>query len=140
MDRAFPNVANGDATDNKNGELRMPAANVARIMRRALPPNAKISEEAKKTVVKSVTEYIRFITGEANGRCKDEQRQIVTADDLLQAMSCHGLDDNVELLNAYMLRFRESDARRPAGEDSSRGRGAADGPASSSNVPPGPTK
>jgi len=42
----------------------LPIANVARIMKRALPKNAKVAKEAKETVQECVSEFISFITSE----------------------------------------------------------------------------
>jgi nuclear transcription Y subunit beta len=41
----------------------LPIANVSRIMKKALPSNAKISKDAKETVQECVSEFISFITG-----------------------------------------------------------------------------
>ena len=41
----------------------MPIANVIRIMRKILPPHAKISDDAKETIQECVSEYISFVTG-----------------------------------------------------------------------------
>ncbi|URD93574.1 Histone-like transcription factor (CBF/NF-Y) and archaeal histone [Musa troglodytarum] len=40
----------------------LPIANVGRIMKKALPANAKISKDAKETVQECVSEFISFIT------------------------------------------------------------------------------
>ncbi|KAE9595340.1 hypothetical protein Lal_00014669 [Lupinus albus] len=93
----------------------MPIANVTRIMRRILPSHAKISDEAKETVQQSVSEFISFVTAEANDRCQSEQRKTVTAEDLLFAMQKLGFDDYVEPLSLYLQRYRESEAEPFAG-------------------------
>ncbi|KAK3158966.1 hypothetical protein QOZ80_2AG0143990 [Eleusine coracana subsp. coracana] len=85
----------------------MPIANVIRIMRRVLPPHAKISDDAKETIQECVSEYISFITGEANERCQREQRKTITAEDVLWAMSRLGFDDYVEPLSIYLHRYRD---------------------------------
>nr|XP_043620323.1 nuclear transcription factor Y subunit B-6-like [Erigeron canadensis] len=85
----------------------MPIANVIRIMRRILPPHAKISDDAKETVQECVSEYISFVTGEANDRCQREQRKTITAEDILWAMSKLGFDDYIEPLTIYLHRYRE---------------------------------
>lgn len=85
----------------------MPIANVIRIMRRVLPAHAKISDDAKETIQECVSEYISFITGEANERCQREQRKTITAEDVLWAMSRLGFDDYVEPLSVYLHRYRE---------------------------------
>ncbi|KAL6197746.1 hypothetical protein ACLB2K_033351 [Fragaria x ananassa] len=90
----------------------MPIANVIRIMRKILPPHAKISDDAKETIQECVSEYISFITGEANERCQREQRKTITAEDVLWAMSKLGFDDYIEPLTLYLHRFREMEGDR----------------------------
>ncbi|RDX89518.1 Nuclear transcription factor Y subunit B-6, partial [Mucuna pruriens] len=90
----------------------MPIANVIRIMRKILPPHAKISDDAKETIQECVSEYISFITGEANERCQREQRKTITAEDVLWAMSKLGFDDYIEPLTMYLHRYREVEGDR----------------------------
>lgn len=90
----------------------MPIANVIRIMRKILPPHAKISDDAKETIQECVSEYISFITGEANDRCQREQRKTITAEDVLWAMSKLGFDDYIEPLTLYLHRYRELEGDR----------------------------
>lgn len=90
----------------------MPIANVIRIMRRILPSHAKISDDAKETIQECVSEYISFITGEANERCQREQRKTVTAEDVLWAMGKLGFDDYIEPLTVFLNRYRESESDR----------------------------
>ncbi|KAI4294811.1 hypothetical protein MLD38_040864 [Melastoma candidum] len=90
----------------------MPIANVIRIMRRILPPHAKISDDAKETIQECVSEYISFVTGEANDRCQREQRKTVTAEDVLWAMGKLGFDDYVGPLSMYLHRYREVETDR----------------------------
>jgi len=42
----------------------LPIANISRIMKNALPDNAKIAKDAKECVQEYVTEFIAFITSE----------------------------------------------------------------------------
>jgi hypothetical protein len=42
----------------------LPIANISRIMKNALPDNAKIAKDAKECVQECVTEFIAFITSE----------------------------------------------------------------------------
>ena len=42
----------------------LPIANISRIMKKALPSNAKIAKDAKETVQECVSEFISFITSE----------------------------------------------------------------------------
>ena len=55
--------------DEKGGNVReqdrfLPIANISRIMKKALPANAKIAKDAKETVQECVSEFISFITSE----------------------------------------------------------------------------
>ncbi|XP_077237599.1 nuclear factor Y, subunit B6 [Tasmannia lanceolata] len=85
----------------------MPIANVIRIMRKVLPTHAKISDDAKETIQECVSEYISFITSEANERCQREQRKTITAEDVLWAMNKLGFDDYIDPLSTYLQRYRE---------------------------------
>ncbi|KAL0693252.1 hypothetical protein Bca4012_060432 [Brassica carinata] len=93
----------------------MPIANVIRIMRRILPAHAKISDDSKETIQECVSEYISFVTGEANERCQREQRKTITAEDVLWAMSKLGFDDYIEPLTLYLHRYREMEGDRGVG-------------------------
>ncbi|KAF5199171.1 Nuclear transcription factor y subunit b-6 [Thalictrum thalictroides] len=90
----------------------MPIANVIRIMRRILPPHAKIADDAKETIQECVSEYISFITSEANDRCQKEQRKTITAEDVLWAMGKLGFDEYVAPLTLFMQRYREFEGER----------------------------
>ncbi|XP_060186646.1 nuclear transcription factor Y subunit B-6-like [Lycium barbarum] len=87
----------------------MPIANVIRIIRKILPPHAKISDDAKETIQECVSEFISFVTSEANDRCQREQRKTIMAEDMLWAMSKLGFDDYIEPLTLYLHRYRECD-------------------------------
>lgn len=90
----------------------LPIANVSRIMKRALPANAKMSKEAKETVQECVSEFISFITGEASDKCQREKRKTVNGDDLLWAMSTLGFEDYIEPLKLYLHKYRELEGER----------------------------
>nr|PNR57386.1 hypothetical protein PHYPA_004380 [Physcomitrium patens] len=55
--------------DRDNSSVReqdrfLPIANISRIMKKALPANAKIAKDAKETVQECVSEFISFITSD----------------------------------------------------------------------------
>ncbi|PON57623.1 Nuclear transcription factor Y subunit B [Parasponia andersonii] len=101
----------------------LPIANVSRIMKKALPANAKISKDAKETVQECVSEFISFITGEASDKCQREKRKTINGDDLLWAMTTLGFEDYVEPLKIYLQKFREMEGEKTA----ALGRGGATG-------------
>ena len=85
----------------------MPIANIGRIMKKALPDNAKIAKDAKETVQECVSEFISFITSEACEKCKNEKRKTINGDDLLYAMHTLGFDEYIEILRLYLQKYRE---------------------------------
>ncbi|KAH7546926.1 nuclear transcription factor Y subunit B-3 [Ziziphus jujuba] len=92
----------------------LPIANVSRIMKKALPANAKISKDAKETVQECVSEFISFVTGEASDKCQREKRKTINGDDLLWAMTTLGFEEYVEPLKVYLQRFREMEGEKTA--------------------------
>ncbi|BFG29884.1 hypothetical protein CerSpe_161580 [Prunus speciosa] len=109
----------GGAHTKSNSELSpreqdrlLPIANVSRIMKKALPANAKISKDAKETVQECVSEFISFITGEASDKCQREKRKTINGDDLLWAMTTLGFEEYVEPLKVYLQRFREMEGEK----------------------------
>ncbi|EOY28992.1 Nuclear transcription factor Y subunit B-3 [Theobroma cacao] len=115
------NDSGGHNNSNANNELSpreqdrfLPIANVSRIMKKALPANAKISKDAKETVQECVSEFISFITGEASDKCQREKRKTINGDDLLWAMTTLGFEDYVEPLKVYLHKFREMEGERTA--------------------------
>ncbi|KAL6596575.1 hypothetical protein ACP70R_047218 [Stipagrostis hirtigluma subsp. patula] len=100
----------------------MPVANVVRLMRHKLPPHAKIADDAKDLIQECVSEFISFVTGEANDHCRSEHRKTVTADDIVWAMARLGFDDYVTPLTTFVRRMRESEvAAGGGGRGSGRG-------------------
>ena len=57
-------AAGSIAIDDREHDKFLPIANISRIMKRALPANAKIAKDAKETVQECVSEFISFITSE----------------------------------------------------------------------------
>lgn len=84
----------------------MPLANITRIMRGALPPHAKIADDAKESIQLCVSEFIGFVTSEANERCRHERSKIITPEDVLGAMASLGFHDYVGPLTAYLTKYR----------------------------------
>ncbi|CAN0897477.1 Nuclear transcription factor Y subunit B-3 [Linum grandiflorum] len=108
----------------------LPIANVSRIMKKALPANAKISKDAKETVQECVSEFISFITGEASDKCQREKRKTINGDDLLWAMTTLGFEEYVEPLKIYLQKYREMEGEKsPLAGGGSRDKDGGDGAA-----------
>jgi nuclear transcription Y subunit beta len=99
--------------DSREVEIReqdryLPIANIARIMKRVLPGNAKIAKDAKESIQECVSEFISFITSEASDKCQQEKRKTINGDDILWAMSTLGFEKYIDPLKAYLAKYRES--------------------------------
>jgi len=92
----------------KEQDRWLPIANVARIMKGALPENAKIAKEAKECMQECVSEFISFITSEASEKCQQEKRKTVNGEDILFAMTSLGFENYGEALKIYLARYREN--------------------------------
>ena len=53
-----------DGIGTREQDRFLPVANISRIMKKALPSNAKIAKDAKETVQECVSEFISFVTSE----------------------------------------------------------------------------
>ncbi|CAG2182835.1 unnamed protein product, partial [Oppiella nova] len=85
----------------------LPIANVARIMKEAIPKSGKIAKDAKECVQECVSEFVSFITSEASDRCHQEKRKTINGEDILFAMSTLGFDNYVDPLKLYLQKYRE---------------------------------
>lgn len=63
-DRNRSGGGGGFDEENKEQDRYLPIANIGRIMKLALPKDAKIAKEARETVQECVSEFISFITSE----------------------------------------------------------------------------
>lgn len=83
------------------------AANVIRQMRRMVPNHGEISPDAIISIQECVSEFIRFMTSEANTRCREEMRTTITGEDVLIALNNHGFYRYIGPLFIYLNRFRQ---------------------------------
>eukprot|EP01029_Cantina_marsupialis_P015733 TRINITY_DN345_c0_g1_i1.p1 TRINITY_DN345_c0_g1~~TRINITY_DN345_c0_g1_i1.p1 ORF type:complete len:350 (-),score=129.49 TRINITY_DN345_c0_g1_i1:301-1350(-) len=97
-----------DGSEIKEQDRYLPVANISRIMKKVLPPNAKVSKEAKECIQECVSEFISFVTSEASDRCKTEKRKTINGDDLLWAMGTLGFDKYVDPLKLFLQKYRDS--------------------------------
>lgn len=112
----FAGVATGsDLRDDgciKEQDRLLPIANVGRIMKQVLPPNAKISKEAKETMQECVSEFISFVTGEASDKCHKEKRKTINGDDICWSLGTLGFDDYAEPMKRYLHKYRDYEGEK----------------------------
>lgn len=96
--------------DNREREQDrfLPSANILRIMKKVLPANAKIGKDGKECMQECVSEFISFITSEANERCLQEKRKTISGDDIIAALEVLGFDNYVNPLKNFLAKYRES--------------------------------
>ncbi|RDW78110.1 hypothetical protein BP5796_05962 [Coleophoma crateriformis] len=118
QDRWLP-IANDAPGASKSGMINSSSdanirnfAPVARIMKTALPENAKIAKEAKECMQECVSEFISFITSEASEKCHQEKRKTVNGEDILFAMTSLGFENYAEALKIYLSKYRETQSAR----------------------------
>ncbi len=129
-----PRASKADKYDVYDANIRN-FAPVARIMKNALPENAKIAKEAKECMQECVSEFISFITSEgewplppslggepsasdpeqgpdltpmaASEKCHQEKRKTVNGEVILFAMTSLGFENYAEALKIYLSKYRE---------------------------------
>lgn len=79
-------------------------------MKNSLPDNVKISKDSKESVQECVSEFISFITSEAQERSLLEKRKTINGEDLIHSMSALGFENYSQLLKIYLAKFRHHQA------------------------------
>ncbi|KAA8917183.1 hypothetical protein TRICI_000663 [Trichomonascus ciferrii] len=87
-------------------DLLLPLANVARLMKNAIPENAKVSKEAKECMQECVTEFVAFVTSESAEICLGEKRKTINGQDVLHALTSLGMENYAEVLKIYLAKYR----------------------------------
>ena len=93
--------------ETREQDRYLPIANVSRIMKKALPPSAKISKDAKECVQECVSEFISFITSEACEKCMSERRRTINGDDLMHSLNILGFEKYLEPLGIYLQKYKD---------------------------------
>lgn len=96
----------------RDANLYLPMANIIKIMRRMLPENAKIADDAKETIQECVSEFIDHITREANTICHHDHRKTITPEDVLFAMETTKFHNYAATLSQFLRKYREEDPAR----------------------------
>ena len=91
----------------KEQDRYLPIANVSRIMKKALPPSAKIGKDAKECIQECVSEFISFITSEACEKCMSERRRTINGDDLMHSLNILGFEKYLEPLGIYVQKYKD---------------------------------
>ncbi|CAP27284.1 Protein CBR-NFYB-1 [Caenorhabditis briggsae] len=88
-------------------ERYLPIANVTRLMKGQMDPQAKLAKDAKECVQECVSEFITFVASEAAEICNQQKRKTIMADDLLTAMESLGFDNFAEPMRIFLQKYRQ---------------------------------
>ncbi|KAH9387031.1 nuclear transcription Y subunit beta [Nematocida major] len=91
----------------KQSDRLLPVANVAGIMKKAIPQNAKISKDAKEMMQRASSEFIAFVTCKAQDLCKIEKRKTLTGEDLVLAVEHLGMPLHADAGRRVLYKLRE---------------------------------
>ena len=86
----------------------LPLANIGRIIKNNLPKDVKLSKSSKETFQECVSEFISFITSEANDKCNIEKRKIIKGEDIIYALNNLGFEKYCPILEAYLDKYKQS--------------------------------
>ena len=86
----------------------LPLANIGRIIKSNLPKDVKLSKSSKETLQECVSEFISFITSEANDKCNFEKRKIIKGEDIIYALNNLGFEKYCPILETYLKKYKES--------------------------------
>lgn len=98
-------------SDKKEPDILFPVANISRIMKKVIPPNATITKDCLLAVQQCVCDFVSFISSEAGVHCLQEKRKTVSGDDITFALNNMGFDNYSEVLQIYLQKYRESKER-----------------------------
>ena len=90
----------------QDSDKELPLANVARIMKKALPSDASITREAKETMQECVGELISLITHEAVKKSNLRGGKTLRGEELLLAFHHLGFERYAEALTIYLAGYR----------------------------------
>ncbi|SCU99906.1 LANO_0F04280g1_1 [Lachancea nothofagi CBS 11611] len=88
----------------------LPINNVGRLMKSTLPTSAKVSKDAKECMQECVSEFISFVTSEANDRCTQDKRKTINGEDILISLNALGFENYAEVLKIYLAKYRQQQA------------------------------
>ena len=86
----------------------LPLANIGRIIKNNLPKDVKLSKSSKETFQECVSEFISFITSEANDKCNIEKRKIIKGEDIIYALNNLGFEKYCPILETYLDKYKQS--------------------------------
>ena len=85
----------------------LPIANISKIMKKPIPPSAKVSKDAKEVMQKAGSEFIAIVTCVAKEICEKENRKTIVGEDLIRALDELGMPHYAELTKKYFMKYKD---------------------------------
>ncbi|KAI8054407.1 histone-fold-containing protein, partial [Syncephalis plumigaleata] len=90
----------------------LPKAIMQRIIKSVLPEGAAVQRDAKTALSKACTVFINYLSATAHDAATDENRKIISANDVLAAMQTIELGDMVPQLEAELEAYKQLKQKR----------------------------
>lgn len=93
---------------NAGPSTQLPLSNISRLMKSSLPdsPAVKVSSPTKTLMQDIVSEFIAFITCEAQERADAQKRSTLNGDDILYALEVLGFEEYEKVGKVWLTRYR----------------------------------
>jgi histone H3/H4 len=69
---------------------------------------AKISREARETMQECVTEFLLFVTSEAQEICEEKKRKTIQGEDIIEAMKKLDFERYADMTQRYFLKYKQT--------------------------------
>ncbi|EFP74775.2 nuclear transcription factor Y, beta [Puccinia graminis f. sp. tritici CRL 75-36-700-3] len=86
--------------------LLLPLSNISKLMKASVPLDSKISNPSKLLIQACVSEFISFLTSDANEQVLAEKRRTLNGVDLICAVRRLGFEGYYEALQIYLAKYR----------------------------------
>ncbi|PWN22331.1 histone-fold-containing protein [Microstroma glucosiphilum] len=97
------------ASSTSTPSTQLPLSNISRLMKASLPassPSLKLSSPTKTMMQDIVSEFILFVTAEAQERAEAQRRSTLNGDDVLYALEVLGFRDYERVGKVWLSRYR----------------------------------
>lgn len=96
--------------DKSNEKILLPLENIIKIIKTAFQDgtNCKLTKETKELFQEILTEFIGIVSSEAIEKMTEENRKIISGDDIINSLASLGFDKYVEILKTYQLKLNMS--------------------------------
>ncbi|OAV97586.1 hypothetical protein, variant [Puccinia triticina 1-1 BBBD Race 1] len=86
--------------------LLLPLSNISKLMKASVPLDSKISNPSKILIQACVSEFISFLSSDANEQVLAEKRRTLNGVDLICAVKRLGFEGYYEALEIYLAKYR----------------------------------